>query len=843
MGGILFARHFQITLSVQIIALILFVFLAGLALFSPLIRQGQKAKMPGIYIFLLIGFFIFSQLRYTLSWSYYPQTDIVHVAQAQSQLAGLRGTVISKPYTIKSKDTFAPYNFRHEAKTLFTLKCSQMHTTTGWQDVSGRVAVIVKKPALHVEFGDKVEIDGWRRRRSGPTNPGEPDFRDHYHAERELVQLSVGYGEAVRILDSPDAIVTKLAQWRMKIQDVAHGALLGDQTDNDKQVSAFLSALLLGNRQGLYDGQLSDVFIRSGSLHFLSISGLHLGILVGFIWWMGWILQWPRWLQGSTIILFVTLFLLVVPLRAPVVRAGIMCLVFCIGFLNRRKSHAFNLLALAAIMILLIRPTELFQAGFQLSFVVVAGLILFAPLVYNFKFFKQSEHPLDRVRKYYRRPKTWWAKLFYRFLLSIWGLATVALIAWLVGMPLAAWHFNRIAPWGAIASVLLFLPIALLLILGFGKMCLAFILPGFSVYLSGLLDWLSEMTIGLANVLANLPGNQIYTAAMPLWFIGLFYLLISGNGYRVLRGKKVSFLWTGGLMIWLIVFCWLVPFRDITPDQSRFTVLNVGHGTAVIGELPDDQVICYDAGSMSRANIGYSIVVPFMRSRGISHIDALFISHANLDHYSAVPYLAQNIDAKTVYASKHIYSKIERKNEKSATALLLREIETTHSSMQTLRQNDWLDSAKDHSYKISVLWPPETFEHAALSINDSSLVLHIALPGGSILLAGDIGDVPQQWLMEHKDREMKADVLLLPHHGSINRHLAEFVDTVDPQYIINSCGFLNPQKVQHLQNELGGRNIYHTFESGAIEVSFLPNNITIKTFNDGLRTVDAADRN
>jgi competence protein ComEC len=427
-------------------------------------NSDAKKEAGFCFLFLLGGFFFLGQLRYTYVWSFYSKNDIYRYSQVEPRLVTVRGRIVRSPYISKSRGRFADFVFRHEARTIFTLDCFAIQAAKGWDEVEGKALVVIKKPALNLRVGQEVEIDGWLSRRGGLSNPGQYDRRDGHRAHRTLVTLRSGFGEAVKIVDEEMGLVG----WRNKMQQGADRALFSDTETEGETNRAFLAALLLGDREGMYDG-LSELFIRCGSLHFLSVSGLHLGILAGFVWWLGWVLSLTRWLQGLLPLMVVLAFMLIVPERPPIMRAGIMSSVFCIAYMTRRRSSSLNLLPFAAMVILLLQPLDLFNAGFQLSFIVVLALFVFVPMVYRFEFFV-SDDPLARVRKKYRRQGySWVGKLMQWFIDVLWRLASVALVAWLIGMPLSAYYFNRIAPWGILASIVLFLPIAMLLLLGLSK--------------------------------------------------------------------------------------------------------------------------------------------------------------------------------------------------------------------------------------------------------------------------------------------------------------------------------------------------------------------------------------
>ena len=115
---------------------------------------------------------------------------------------------------------------------------------------------------------------------------------------------------------------------------------------------------------------------------------MHLGILFGIIWWLSKIMGFLKPARAVICAIAIAVFLLIVPPRAPTLRAAIICWVFCASVFFRRHSNAINTLSLAAIILLLIRPTQLFEAGWQLSFTSVLGLLLFCERLHFFLYEK-----------------------------------------------------------------------------------------------------------------------------------------------------------------------------------------------------------------------------------------------------------------------------------------------------------------------------------------------------------------------------------------------------------------------------------------------------------------------
>lgn len=812
---------------------------------------------PILLAFLSLGIFALGGQRLNQIYTNYPDDDIVWYAKEEPQLATVTGVIITAPHISKSKGSMAKFDFMHEPRTIYTLACETVDTPEGRRACRGRVLVVASQPAIHLRLGDRLEIDGRLSLRHGPSNPGQYDFRDNHRGSRCLAQLRVGHVEAIQVLDHAPQRIGLVSRLQHKIQNWARLALLEDiqqswpasrfdeaneQAQNDQEKQALQAALILGQRHGL-QGHLNETFIRCGALHFLSVSGLHVGILAGFIWWLSWFFRLPHWARGLFVLLAILTFLLIVPPRAPVLRAGTLCAVFCIAYMFRRQVNVINVLALGALIILLMRPLDLFNPGFQLSFVVVLAIIVFVtPVVSQLPLLFRSRVPHDSLPLSLQQPQPWYYQCAYWVSFYFWGLCAVCIIAWIAGMPLAAFHFHRIAPWGMVASMVMFLPILAHLLLGYTKLLLVGIVPTAAEWLSPLIDFFSQITIRIAEFFAALPFSSITTGPLPLWLLVAFYGVLGWLGWIMMHRpreinnlRKVLEFWSNQsrknlnrplrvslslLVIWAAAFTLGAPYRIIGSSDEKpiLHVLSVGHGTCVIGELSDGSTLCYDAGSLSNFNLAESVVIPFLRRQGIGKIDRLFLSHANLDHYNGVIDLCLNFPVGEIYLSDTLDSKLQQASRYSALGTLSNYLnELNH--VTAVHKGSLLPLHPD-SGLIEILWPPPAMETEQLNTNDCSLVLRVLDNNRSFLLTGDIGDIPQKQIIS------TAEVLLLPHHGSANTGLPEFVESVGPQCIVNSCGFLESPRLKKLDQAIPNIKIWHTFQSGCISV--FPDSHTIK---------------
>jgi len=838
--GILLARYQFIPLAVFLVCMLMCLLGVGVCLIYRKYVKDRPLLNQLIPVLLYLGFACVGAVRYQLVYSYYPQNHILTFCTSDyPRLASLRGHVFTEPYISKSRGAFGDYDFLHEPRTIFVLECDSVLTHEGWRGTTGFCQITVKQPALLLRLGQRVQLDCWLAMRRGPDNPGQFDRTDYNHAGRNLVSASVSAADGITILSEAAEETGIFSVLRRKIQNVAQAALLEDlhpeaeDGTSQKEAEGFLNALLLGQRYQL-SRQTYEAFMETGTLHFLSVSGLHVGIVAGFVWWLGWIFRLRRRVHGLLILAVITVYLLLIPPRPPVLRAGIISIIFCVAFMSRRTVSPINVLAFAALVILLWQPIDLFNAGFQLSFIVVLGLILFAPSVYHRQIstdvFSTTEIPLINIPS----PQLEWWQYFLRNMFRyLWGLFVVSLVAWVVGLPLAAYHFHRIAPWGVLASVLLFPLIGLTMLMGLTKLILSVLMPMLSSILMVPLAVLARGVLCLIDLVGQLPYCSINTASPPLWFILLFYLVLLGAGWSTRCHRMIPRSVIYALLIWGSAWVWMVPFKPEIRKEYTITlsVLDVGHGVAAVVDLPDGKTILYDMGSISNFDVADQIVAPFLRYRGIQRIDAVFLSHPNLDHFDGIIDLCQSFKVSDIYVSEWFFS------ESSYTTELLRKRlgEIGHPLNKPHLHWGYKISGGDSNqplYTLELLWPPVPSEACQLSQNDSSLVLRIQDKNGSILFCGDAGIIPQQLLLEKKSPEqLKSDVLLLPHHGSPKSILPSFVHAVDPKICLNSSGSLPNTTLAKLDQLLPNYQIVHTFQKGCITIHLGPEDIEVETFH------------
>jgi len=763
----------------------------------------QKQNFPS-YLFAYTALACFICLGAIRLMNYHqPQArDIRCFVADEPELATIRGMIITEPRVNDYKDwEFARFKFTDPGSS-FYLKVKEVETTDGWASVTGTVRVQVSEPVLDLKPGDYIQAYCWLDRFKQVANPGQFDTAEYLARKNVFIAVSIKSRNGIELLESPpDSLFTKI---KAKLRQAATNALINDLS-LEAQSRGLLQALLLGYR-GNIDSATYRAFGKTGLLHFISLSGMHLGILIGIVWWLCKTAGLLNRSRSAVCIFGIMLFLLVVPPRPPTLRAAVIGLVFCFSFFFRRKPNSLNSLSLAAIILLLIRPTSMYEAGWQLSFASVLGILIFTERIYFFLYEKLTEHSwnIDSQK----------AKMTFRILsrvgVYLLNLLAVGIAAWLGGAGILLYHFYTINPLTSIWTVLAFPLVAVILTIGFLKIILSFLLPTAAAILAVVVNFLSVFLIWLVKLFAHLDISQILIGRVSLALIVFYYVVILFAAFvyfrRPLIKKTILIVSVSAIMLFLGALKWQRTNRD----YLKMTILNVGHGQAIFAQMPGKSNLLFDAGSLHTNDIGRRVIVPFLTYSGINKIDSIIISHNDIDHINGIPEISEACQVSSFLANNAFFSKADR----WSTAKFLNDYLLEKSvKILPIEQNLNLSGPA----KIKNLWPTEQIAgDENLDDNDRSLVSLIEFAGRKILLCSDIGEFSQSQLLQMFPT-LKADVVVVPHHGSTRTLNADFLENLGANILIYSCSRSQYEKIKTI-NKANNAELFYSPKDGTINI-------------------------
>lgn len=688
---------------------------------------------------------------------------------------------------------------------------------------SGRFDLYLSGETSVLTPGTKVRIFGKLSRPGPPRNPGEFDFSASARGRRRMATISVAHPECVTVLGYDR--MTIASRWLDFIR-------LRSQQNLEKHIASeqlpLASAMILGEQNQLSHERRSS-FMVTGTIHLLAISGLHVGILAAgmiFIWRLGFL---PRNWSAISIILFVVAYTCLVGFRPPILRASLLITMCCVAKLIGREAISFNSLALAALIILAMDPSQLFETGAQLSFLAVAIIARFRAWFIT----RKIEDPIERL---IARSRPIHLRTLYLICRTIKALVAFNAIVWLFTAPLIASTFHLVTPIAVGLNPILIVPVWIALFTGFLVVLVSPLVP-VAAQLSGAVC--SECLLFIERIVmgsADASFGFFWTSGPPVWWTIFFYLVLILSSLRPISSLPRRW-WFALSLCWLMAGSLLGQFPKTAPsDFASHTQLSfasdtqekpraepaltclfidVGHGTAVLLRLPNGQSILYDAGSFGSHRRASNAIANVLWNQGIDHLDGIFLSHADVDHYNALPGILDKFSIGVVYVSPVMFQQITPPLEHLISALKCKDV-----PIEFVAEGDMVHMTPNTF--IKVLHPPP------LGVQDSdnanSIVLLLESNRKKVLLTGDLEGQGMEQVIGRP--QIDCDVTLAPHHGSRHSKPQQFLHWSSPQVLITSSG----KQDEHVDSRTEHLYSFHTATDGAIMVKLSDHAIDVYTW-------------
>jgi competence protein ComEC len=562
----------------------------------------------------------------------------------------------------------------------------------------------------------------------------------------------------------------------------------------DERYSGFLNAILVGDKSSL-DSSLTDDFIRTGTVHVIAISGLNTALIAGMLMALFKFFRIKKKMNIMITSAAIIFYCFVAGANPPVVRATVMFVIIAIGYLIDRESDMLNSLAIAAFAILLWNPKELFDPSFQLSFASIAGIVLFTPGI---------EAILPNSKNY--------------FIKSI----AVSLAAIISVAPIVARYFNIISPVALIANLVIVPALFVITVAAFVFLFFSFI--GFSApaaCFAGALSFLTKTTFYLNHIFAMMPFSHIRLPAPPLPFIFAYYALML---LFFFSGRKKELVMA--LFLALNLYVWGHIFLPQEHKELKITFMDVGKGDSMLLEFPDGGTMLIDTGTggiEGLADMGRSVVAPYLWNKNISSIDAVVSTHFHQDHVGGILYVLKNFRIGCVMDGGISGGPVTRLYDSYRR-------EVSRSNLRRLVICDGDEILGFGDVKMFVINPREG--HTGADPNESSVVIKLEYGSFTALLCGDVsGDAIGNMLKY--GNFLKSDVLKVPHHGGSTgkRTVTDmFLKKVSPKVLVISsgAGFSSRKSLQ--PDNYDAPAIYGTKNNGAIEITTDGSNFTVRPF-------------
>ena len=688
-----------------------------------------------------------------------------------------------------------------------------------WQPASGRATVIVDGRPPPLGVGDRVRILGRGLRPSAALNPGEFDFRARARANRCLSIVRVSSARGMRLLERASPLA--VSRWIEGLR--ARGLATLDEHLSPAR-APLASALLLGSRESLPRDEADD-FLATGTVHILSISGLHVGLLSLALFKLLRLAVVPRGWALVVIAAVTGGYMLLVRAETPVLRATLLVWLSCLAAAAGRKSPAINGLAVAAIVVLALRPADVLGAGAQLSFLSTAVLVGIAAALPS----RQSpDDPIDRLIERSRSPVE---RLVRSAAWQCWAGFAAGAAVWIVTTPLVAARFHVVSPVGLIVNVLVAPLVALAMAWGFLCLVTSAVSDTLASICGAACDGMLACISAVVHWSARVPGGHWWVAGPPDWWVAGWYATLAASLLwfhpNALRRPRT---WAAVAGAWIAVGLavdGLGAAVAARPAGLRGVVAAMGHGCGIVFTTPTRKTLVFDAGRLGAPAAASRSLAAVLWSERTRRIDHLVISHADVDHFNAVPDLLDRFVVGEVVATEPLLA-----SDAPAACELVAAFRDRGIPMRIVRAGD--SFAIDPQCRVRVLHPAAG---AAAAIgdtdNESSLVMAVEAAGRRWLLTGDLeGRAAERFIAADPDG---CDVLVAPHHGSITSLPPDLAAATQPSVVLVSGaeGRSWPLVREAYAAAARGADILQTGRAGAIAVEADAATLSVRRFSGG----------
>ncbi len=615
--------------------------------------------------------------------------------------------------------------------------------------------------------GNKISFNGLISLPSGARNPGEFNYRE-YLANMGVFHMVQCDQKEVRLIEQGRGFRIAAAKGRVRISEYLAKIM-------PLKERGLLLGILFGDVTGITPADWEG-YQRAGVLHLFAVSGFNVAFVLGIVWFLLSFFQpKPVWKLAVGIPVLLGYYFLV-GWTASIVRATLMAVLSMLAVLADRKKDIYTALSLAALIILLISPGELFQVSFQLSFIATFGIVYLTPYL--------NRRGLGKI-------------------------LAPTLAAQLATWPLVIYYFNQfslIAPFMNILAVGACGIVTVIALLGCMLVWLVPLLASPLLLTAGFIMYLVSECVLFA---AGLEWANLLLPTPPIPVIVLVYGVLLAlpylPRYSWLLRRLPGIVKTGCVTVVFLALFWQAFLHQ---GKMAVTFLDVGQGDSIFIQTPGGNTVLIDGGGSPGSDyaVGEKVIKPFLDRRGIRKIDLMVMSHNHTDHSEG---LIELIPLVRVGAFVMPPAEENNENEQKIRQLCqkfkipLREL----TAGQSLKL--------DQHVVMEVLHPPPDDLESG---NNHSLVLRVSYQKTSWLLTGDIENPALENLLNTK-KDLSADFLKLPHHGSVSSFNPDFYQAVSPQAVVISVGvnFFNQPHPQ-VEDYFTAREIplYNTREQGAV---------------------------
>lgn len=767
--------------------------------------QPPVAILFAVSFFVLVLTLVLEKLRFHLIWlllalmgwtnlashiEIISPVDLRTIAGNGAQIVAIRGTLVETPDTriyLQGEDEIQ--------RSIAKIRVTELR---GYNEKYFRAAVgivIVTTPGvLQKNFfeGQPVEITGVLSPPDAPIAEGIFDYRDYLKKLGIYYELKTDATNDWRLGEN----ASKKMPWSDRFIAWATRTLTRGLDPNDESTQ-LLVAMTLGQKTALTD-EVSEPFMRSGTMHIFAISGLHIALIAGILLALLRVIQLPRMICGIVVLPLIWFYTAATGWQSSAIRSTIMMSVIIGGWMLNRPGNLLNSLAAAAFIILLWDPLQLFQASFQLSFFVVLSIALLAP-------------PLNKIRDHLLQtdpflPPTLvprWRRALDKPLHWLTTCLTTSLAAWIGSMPLTAFYFHLFSPVTLLANVIIVPLSGFALMAQLGSMICGAWMPWIGELFNNAAWFFMHLMIGTSDSLTSIPGAYFYVPAISWMTIGIYFaaLIAVASGRLNTARRKIL----GATVLVFIAAIYFLRWQH-SLGETELTVLPLNGGHAIYVDAAgrkNDWLI--DCGNENAVNF---TLKPFLRAHGVNSIPRLVLTEGDAEDCGGALLLNDLFGVRELWTSpvhfrSSVYNRIVSQFENGGRPQGPHKILNGGAEI-----GDW-----------KVLYPSGANDFTRA--DDNALVLLGKIRGVKILLLSDLNRFGQSELLSGANN-LRADIVIagLPREGEplVNALL----DAVRPKLIViaDSEFPASRRASRELKERLAQKQIsvIYTRDAGAVKI-------------------------
>ena len=663
--------------------------------------------------------------------------------------------------------------------------------------------------SVQVPLGSTVAVRGKVQPFMQATNPGEFDSREYYQILK--LDFRLKNAEVIKISENHN----KLQELLYKIKENCSMILDKFYSRTD---AGIMKTILLGDKSELSE-VVEEQYKRNGIIHVMAISGLHISMLGMGLYKLLRRTGMPIGAAGILAVLFIGCYGLMTGMKASACRAIIMFLIKITADMIGRTYDMLTALSVAAVLLLLEQPLYVRHAGFLLSFGAIIGIGAVLPVL--------QERAPQKILK---------------------GVLP-GISIFLVSFPIQISYYYQYPMYSIFLNLLIVPLMTLVMISGLAVLAAgALSIPVAGAVCGKGMAVLGHLILAVYSFACsgaeNLPGAVLVTGKPGGVRIAVYYGLLflylvlpfwgKQEGGRIGSGigdgtvvsesskRRERSVWRKITRLLLLVAGFLVLLVRL-PHGLEMTFLDVGQGDCIYVRSENGHSYLFDGGSTDKSKVGKYQITPFLKSRGVGRLEAVFVSHADVDHYSGIEELLENEEADRIRIKRLVLPATVQSMEAEEGCERLAQLARAQGiEVVTIQAGDKIT---DGILSIECLNPvitAETIQRQADS-NEQSQVFYLTYRSFSALLTGDITGEPEQRMTE-KLENLRAGrtltVLKVAHHGSKYSTEEDFLETAKPVFSIISCGENNryghphTETLERLKNS--GTKTLITYETGAV---------------------------